>query len=560
MNVSISVKSTNSDVFIIGGGPVGLTLALELASRGVTVHLAEKKRRREVTTVRCNHISSRSMEIFRRLGLADSIRESGLPGDYLQSVSYRTSTTGQELAHIRIPSRDERFTDRDDGPDGWWPTPEPPHRVNQIYLEPILAKAAEDHESITVLYETEVTGLSQKDDGVWITMRSANGEEHEAGARYLVGCDGGSSFTRKTIGAKLHGDAVIQRVQSTHIRASSLIALMREGPAWAMFSMNPRRAGNVYSIDGREEWLVHNYLRDSEPDFDSVDRDRCIRDILGVDDDFKYDIINNEDWFGRRLVTDSMRDRRVFICGDAAHIWVPYAGYGMNAGIADAANLAWLMAFVVNGWGDPAMLDAYAAERLPITEQVSHFAMSHAIAMAKQRSSIPDNIEEDTPEGALAREKMGREAYELNVQQYACAGLNFGYYYDQSPIIAYDGGQAPSYTMSEFTPSSVPGCRAPHFWFPKGRSLWDMLGQGYTLVCLEHSADATGLQTAAMRCGVPLKVLNAPQEAGTSRTGYDTGMVLVRPDHHVGWRGDEADAVAAERILLTLTGRVHQSA
>ena len=116
---------------------------------------------------------------------------------------------------------------------------------------------------------------------------------------------------------------------------------------------------------------MHNYLRDDEEDFESVDRDQSIRDILGVDYSFKYEIISKEDWFGRRLVANRFRDGHVFLCGNSAHVWVPYAGYGMNAGIADAANLAWLLAARLNGWGGPSILDAYEAERLPeITEQV----------------------------------------------------------------------------------------------------------------------------------------------------------------------------------------------
>ena len=142
---------------------------------------------------------------------------------------------------------------------------------------------------------------------------------------------------------------------------------------------------------------MHNYLNDDEPDFDSFDRDWAIRAILGVGPDFTYEVLTQEDWFGRRLVADTFRDRRVFICGDAAHLWVPFAGYGMNAGIADADNLGWLLGAHLKGWAEPAMLDAYERERQPITEQVSHFAMNHALAMARQRGGVPAEIEDDRP-------------------------------------------------------------------------------------------------------------------------------------------------------------------
>ena len=161
--------------------------------------------------------------------------------------------------------------------------------------------------------------------------------------RYLIGCDGARSVVRKAIGAELAGDAVVQRVQSTFIRAPGLIDRQQHERAWGTGVINPRRSGMVYAIDGRERWLVHNYLKPGEGDFDSVDRDACIRTILGVGADFSYEIISREDWYGRRLIANKFRDRCAFIAGDAAHIWVPYAGYGMNAGIADAMNLSWLL-------------------------------------------------------------------------------------------------------------------------------------------------------------------------------------------------------------------------
>ncbi len=306
------------------------------------------------------------------------------------------------------------------------------------------------------------------------------------------------------------------------------------------FSLNPRRSGSVYAIDGRETFLIHNYLREDEADFESVDRDFAIRAILGVGADFDYEIISKEDWFGRRLVADKFRDGRVFLCGDSAHLWVPYAGYGMNAGLADAANLAWLLAARLDGWGAPGILDAYVRERQPITEQVSHFAMNHAHAMAKQRGGVPAEIEDDTPEGEAARLRLGRLAYDLNVQQYCCGGLNFGYYYDNSPIIAYDGEKQPEYSMADFTPSTVPGCRTPHLWLADGTSLYDAMGPEYTLLRRDRSVAVEPLLDAAAARGVPMKLVELVSDEGAPI--YKQALVLSRPDQHVAWRGDSVPA------------------
>jgi hypothetical protein len=208
----------------------------------------------------------------------------------------------------------------------------------------------------------------------------------------------------------------------------------------------------------------------------------------------------------------------------------------MNAGIADAMNLSWLLAAHLNGWAPASILDAYEAERWPITSQVSRFAMSHAEAEIRRRGAVPEAIEDAGAEGERLRAEVGRLTYEINVQQYACAGLNFGTYYDRSPIIAYDGAEQPAYTMDSYTPSTVPGCRTPHLWCEDGVSLYDAMGPEFTLLKFDSAADVAALESAARQRGVPLKVL---QIKPTEATGYDgSRLVLSRPDQHVAWRGD----------------------
>ncbi len=525
-----------SNVLIVGAGPVGLTLAIDLAWRGIDVTVVETRARAAPPEPKCNHVAARTMEIFRRLGVADRIRNAGLPSDYPHDISYRTSFTGPELTRIRIPCRRDRFT-ATDAADSNWPTPEPPHRINQIFLEPILFEHAAAQPRITILNRTAVEDVVIEDTGAAVTLRDLDsGTTRRADCRFLIGCDGARSVVRKAIGAELSGDAIIQRVQSTFIRAPGLIDRQQHQSAWGTGAINPRRSGMVYAIDGKERWLVHNYLRPNEDDFEAVDRDGCLRTILGVDADFKYEVISKEDWYGRRLISNKFRDRCAFIAGDAAHIWVPYAGYGMNAGIADAMNLSWLLAAHLNGWAPAAILDAYEAERWPITSQVSRFAMSHAEAEIKRRGAVPSEIEEEGPRGEAARRAVGRLTYEINVQQYACAGLNFGAYYDSSPIIAYDGAAQPTYTMNSYTASTVPGCRTPHFFRDDGSSLYDAMGPDFTLLRFDPDLDVTSMIAAAHARGVPLGILDVKQPA--SAAFESGGLVLSRPDQHVAWRGN----------------------
>jgi 2-polyprenyl-6-methoxyphenol hydroxylase-like FAD-dependent oxidoreductase len=520
---------TRTSVLIVGGGPVGSTLALDLASRGIDVVVAERNPAGQMPGVKCNHVAARTMEIFRRLGIAQTVRDTGLPADHANDIAFRTSATGTEFARIMIPCRRDRYTNKD-GPDGWWPTAEPPHRINQIYLDPLLASLARDHRLIRYCNQLEVTGFTQSDDGVVAeTIDHATGAHDVIECDYLVGCDGPSSQIRHLIDARMTGDAFIGRTQSTYVRAPGLADRMQASRAWSTQVMNPKRSANMFAVDGRDTWLIHNYLRPDETDFAQVDADWCIRAIMGVDADFQYEVITRENWIGRRLLADRFRDRRAFICGDAAHLWVPSAGYGMNAGIADAMNLSWMLAGVLHGWADPDILAAHEAERWPITEQVSRYAMNTSLRVARTRQEVPDDIEHSSETQAWFGERM-REAH---TPQFCCGGLNFGYFYDRSPIIQYDEEAAPPYTMDRFTPSTVPGCRTPHVFLDDGRSLYDAMGPDHCLLRFDRSVDVSGIEEAAAHRRLPLRVLDVePAEI------YRHKLVLSRPDQHVAWRGN----------------------
>lgn len=546
-------EETEVSVMIVGAGPVGLTLAIDLAWRGIDVAVVEIRYAGEPPNVKCNQVSARSMEIFRRLGIARKIRDAGLPADYRNDVVCCISATGKELSRIFLPSRAGR--DRsENGADTWWPTPEPTHRINQTFLEPLLFTHAAAQPRVRILNRSKFEELSQDKDLVRAVVSDLDsGKRFSISCKYLVGCDGGRSTVRHIIGAQFTGDPVVQHVQSTYFRAPALKSLLPGKPAWMYLAFNPHRCGTVMAVDGEERWIIHNFLYGGEQESNSVDRDWAIRAILGVGPDFKYELISKEDWIARRLVADRFQDRRVFICGDAAHLWIPHAGYGMNAGIADAANLAWKLAAVLKDWAPPAIVDAYQAERQPITDQVSRFAFHMSQQNSQQRREISADIERDDAVGEAARATIGKQAYDLYVQQQCCAGLNFGYFYENSPIIAYDGEPPPTYTMGQFTSSTVPGCRTPHFWLRDGRSLYDTLGQDFTLIRLDPAIHVSDIVKAAERRHVPLSVLDV--EEPEAQALYARKLVLVRPDQHVAWRGDNEPLDPTEVIDLVRGAR-----
>jgi 2-polyprenyl-6-methoxyphenol hydroxylase-like FAD-dependent oxidoreductase len=326
---------------------------MDLAWRGIDGMVAERRPPNDPPNLKCGQIGARSMEIFRRLGLADKLRGIGLPADYPNDIVSATSVTGIELSRVPIPARGARGTPAAAGPDTVWPTPEHTHRCNQQFFEPVLSAHAAEQPRIRILHHTEITDLSQGEQGV-----TASAVDLDAGTRF-VGCDGASSLVRKSIGSEFVGNPVLQYAQSFHVRAPQLRSLLPGKPAWLYFSLNPRRCGVSMAVDGLETWNIQNYTYPGENGLDHLDRDWVIRSILGVGPDFEYEVLSCENWTARRLVASRFRDRRVFICGDAAHVWMPLGGFGMSAGIANAANLAWKLAGVLHGWATPEILDAY---------------------------------------------------------------------------------------------------------------------------------------------------------------------------------------------------------
>lgn len=533
-----------TEVLVVGGGPVGLTAAMDLAQRGVDVVVAEVRAAGEPPSAKCNHVSARSMEAFRRLGIVKQVRAAGLPDDFPNDSQWGITVTGPELTRVRIPCRRDRYTAKD-GPDTWWPTPEPPHRVNQILLEPVLFDCARATAGVTIHNRTLIEGFVQDDRGVRATARDLDSEAtFTIACDYLIGCDGARSTMRKAIGATFHGAPALSRMISTYVRAPALMSLIDREPAWMNHAVNPRRGGNAIAVDGREHWLVRCYVRPDDPDFGQIDLDEAIRTVLGVEPEFRYEVLRRENHTARRLVADRFRDGRAFICSDAAHIWAPTAGYGMNAGIADALDLTWMLAAVLRGWAPASLLDAYEAERLPVTDQVSRFVAEFGVKTAAQRERAPAEIEAPGPAGDRVREEIGRLIYERNVAQFCCAGLNFGYFYDDSPIIAYDDGSPPPFSMDEYTPSTVPGCRAPHLWLDDGRSLYDAAGPDHALL-RPRGAQGERIERAARARGLPLTTVVL--ESREADDLYGGQLVLVRPDQHVAWRGeaepDDPDAL-----------------
>jgi 2-polyprenyl-6-methoxyphenol hydroxylase-like FAD-dependent oxidoreductase len=542
----------SAPVVVVGGGPVGLVLALDLARHGVrsvVLNTGETHRR----FPKGNTHNARTMEHYRRLGLAERVRAVGLPPDHATDVGYFTRLNGYELARLPMPSSADKLATmgREGATDQ---VPEPVHRANQMYVEAILLEHARAVAAIDLRYGSRCVDFADEGDAVRVVVERADGKREDLRARYLVGCDGGQSFVRHALGIRHAGEASLDQpfyggaMAATHLRAPGLREQLAHPPCWMYWTVNPDARTQLTSLDGADEYVLQTRLSSPtalpRPEEVVAVVQRAVGAAVGVE------VLGQGSWTaGQALVAERYRAGRVLLCGDAAHLFTPTGGFGMNTGIDDAANLAWKLAAVVQGWGGPGLLDSYELERRPIA--VRNTTASQRLARNIGEVPVAAELEHASAAGAAARREASAYLATFG-EEFASIGIQLGARYDGSPLIAADGTAPPADDAAVYTPSACPGGRTPHVWLGPGRSLFDALGRGFTLLCLGAPGDdARRLGLAARRRGVPLV---ATIVAGTeARELYGRDYALVRPDQHVAWRGDRIPDDAGG-LLDRLTG------
>jgi 2-polyprenyl-6-methoxyphenol hydroxylase-like FAD-dependent oxidoreductase len=524
-------------VLIVGAGPAGLTLGIDLAQRGVPCTLVEATTERPVNP-RCNTTSARSMEVFRRLGFADDVRAAGLPSSYPTSVQYRTTMRGEPIFALDHPSSDEV---RSGVGKADWLTPEPQHRISQLYLEPILEDHARRTPGLTVERGCRLVELVQHEDHVEVVVESS-GQRRTITAEFVVGCDGAHSAVRRQLGIRYQGVAALNTFVSTFVRSAELGRLAAKDPAWTYWTYG-RRPAALLAIDGDELWLNHVSFG-PDHDTEAEDPELLLHETVGGP--VEHEVIGVVRWTGRQLVAERYGDRRVLLAGDAAHVWIPVGGFGMNAGIQDAASLAWMLAAVCHGWAPRELLDCYELERKPVGEQ---FAAAVGARARTALAEIPPDIHLEGPEGERARAEFAERLAVTEPHRYSPDGFSFGYHYASSPLVLTDA-QGPVIDMASYQARALPGFRLPHTWLADGRSALDLLDRDFTLLRTDTDADVTGWTRAAAELGVPLTVADLPADRPDR---YPAALLLVRPDQHVAWMGDPGDDPGA--VLRTATGR-----
>ncbi|MFD1647855.1 FAD-dependent monooxygenase [Haloarchaeobius litoreus] len=533
-----------TQVLVVGGGPTGLSAAAELSLHGIESVIVEPRTYVSHTNPRAKLTNVRTMEHFRRWGVADRIRDAAnLPIGWSQEVVFCTSLLGDELARF-----DNVF--------GMKPSEsyaEPAQQVPQFLTEDTLRDVVEEDPNCTLATGWRLDSLEQDDGGVTATVESTvermsvrRGEQREIRAEYLLGCDGVRSTVREEIGSAYEGDASPRQNLGVVFRAPHLAERHGLGPAVHYWTLTPHVQGFMGRLDLEDRWWL---IAVGVADLDAIDPESLVYEMVG--DEFEMTVLTTDPWSAKMLLVDDARAGRVFLVGDAAHLNPPWGGHGYNTGVADAVDIGWKLGAVLNGWADPALLRTYETERRGVHEEVID------VSTENMRSSPADLVSghvDAADEIATADyEALAADIYEKKKLEFHSLGMVLGYRYDDSPVVVDDDAEAPPLSRTEHVQTSYPGTRLPHSWLDReaDRSLYDELGPGLTLLRLDAGVSVDGLRAAAADRGIPLSVVTVAGDRLSH--DYEAPLLLVRPDQHVAWRGS-SDPPDPHSIFETISG------
>ena len=536
----------DSDVLIVGAGPTGLTLAIDLGRRGIRCIVVEQKER-PAFLPKMERVNARSMEIYRRMGLAraNPCAPGCAPTVRWTSISCWPSTKRRCCTCLTRRSRRRRLA-RASINDGSLPL-EPYQLISQYTLEPLLKSVAETIPSVTVRFGCEFLSLSSRmARGVTARVRNSDGSAQDVRAAYLVGCDGGSSSVRRELGIELAGEANLLELRQALYRSDELFDRLPigNGPGKGRhYHVADDKATFLIMQDSTRHWTLHSVVGTDH------DMDVAFERTIGVP--IKYERLSCAPWRQNLLLAEHYAKGRVFLAGDAVHLVIPTGGLGMNSGVGDAIDLSWKLAATLHGWGGPNLLSSYEIERRQIGERNVGASRYATIGRRKWRSMWRPNIRDDTPAGEETRRNLSAVADIEQRKSNEMIGAELGYRYVDSPIICNVPG-GPEHLFRDYRPTTWPGARLPHLWLDDGTPMQDRIPDGYSILKLGGStADIGDLEDAIRSYGAPVSVLDVPDTVARDVYGYD--LILLRPDMHVVWRGQGPPADAA-KVATIATG------
>ncbi|OVZ66437.1 MULTISPECIES: FAD-dependent monooxygenase [unclassified Pigmentiphaga] len=542
------MKTVDTSVLIVGAGPVGLALAMELGWRGIDCMVVDQHDGKFLLP-RASGISARTMEFCRRWGIVDRVRAAGFPNDFKLDIIFCTSLAGHTLERDPYPAL------KDLSPLDF--SPENKYRCPQHMFDPVLEQSAKEFPSVRIERCCRLEDFEQDNERVLATVtrleeslaydfdadartaaggaRAAAGKQYAIRAKYMVGCDGVNSGVRAALGIDVEGNPALSYSISALITIPHLERYHEKGTAERYIFVGPEGVwGNLTVVDGRGEWRLTIAGTEEKLDLKRFDMTAAVRRCLGRDD-IPFEITTVTPWRRRQIVARHLRKGRVFLAGDSVHAMSPTGGFGMSTGAADSVDLGWKLEAVLRGWGGSDLLDTYEIERLPVAVRNTAAAANN---FKPWRLALDySHILENTSAAEEDRHTVGAALKQAFKPEWETWGTTMGYRYDTSPICISDGTPAPLDDSTIYEQSARPGSRAPHAWLADGRSTLDLFGRGFVLLYFGlDKARAESLSAAAAAVGMPLQVVAIDQPDISAL--YERKLVLVRPDGHVAWRGD----------------------
>jgi 2-polyprenyl-6-methoxyphenol hydroxylase-like FAD-dependent oxidoreductase len=527
---------TAHQIVIVGGGPVGLSAALELAHHGIRSLVLERRDHVTMLRPRAKTVSPRTMEHLRRWGLAETLRERApLPVSWSKEVVFSTTVLGREIARIS-----DCFGLELAGSDL---VSECGQQVAQPYVEQLFRDTVAASELVTLLTGVVVLTVAEHDNHVEVAFEDEAGGRSTVIAPYALGCDGAASMTREAIGAVFEGSDDSRPNLNVTFRASTLSDRVPHGPAIHYWVLNPDQPGLVGRLDLEGTWWAG--VLGVDPRTETRPPEEFVQKMLG--DKVEIEVLSTDAWRARMLLADKYATRRVFLVGDAAHQNPPWGGHGFNTGVGDAVNICWKLGAVLNGWAPETLLATYEEERRPIEAQTI------AVSAKNMRTLSPElsdpRLFGGEEEFADVVESVAAVILSSQDAEFHSLGLTLGYHYEGSSIVATEPGGTEAFDDTTYAPTARPGYRLPHFWFAPGDSLFDHLGREFSLVGDLSIPAAKAFMVAADEIGIPLVGVDFGR--GGRRDLFDAALILVRPDQHVAWRGEDTDdAMALLRLAI----------
>jgi len=538
----VDFYSDSIEVLVVGGGPVGLSTAMELGLRGIKVVIVEPRKEVSHLRPRAKTTNARSMEHFRRLGIAKDIRAAAaLKPKWSQEVSFCTSLLGKETV---------RFDDA-------WAVSSMPNElyseggqsIPQFTLEEVLREKINASENIRFATGWELVSLTQDDHKVIAELKSETGETVTVESLFLIGCDGARSNVRRSIGIVFEGDVETRNNFNVVFKAPGLAEQVKHDRAIQYWVVNDVAPGLMGRLDLDETWWM--MIIGVEQEDGEANPKKYIHGMIG--EEVEVEVLATDAWSSRMLLANHYRNKRVFLAGDAAHLNPPWGGLGFNTGLGDAVDIAWKLSAFLRGWGGEELLDSYEEERRPISERVIKTATHNMKTLSSDLAKFETNAKDELE----SHKQLADHIYKTKEMEFHSLGLVLGYQYDQSSIIVEDVVEWPEESIINYVPTSRPGARLPHTWLGEDHSIFDQLGPYFTLLRLDSSLDIHAFEKAAAARNIPVKVVTLEQQGLLEK--YEKPLILVRPDQHVAWRGERLSSSEAAKILNIVCGLKEKS-